>query len=872
MAHQRKISVIVPVYNSEAYLERCLDSLVNQTLDDIEILVVDDGSSDASDAIIRSVATRYPEKIVALSKANGGLSEARNVGVAHATGEYIGFVDSDDYVDLDMFERMWSEAAATDADVVCCPLSYVWTSRSDKRYFSQALHHFGKRVADSPDLLKWAGSFAVNKIYRRAMWNENEISFPVGQAYEDSAVIYNVLYLANRVGCVNIPLYHYIRHRGESITNTWDRRIFDIFASCDSILDFYRRQPEYDQMSATITYICAKHISVRMNQLVRCDDKLLVGDFIDAAYRYLESNLPGWRKTTFFNAKTATSMKQAASRMLRNSRTLTKAYYTSPRRWRSGTRSLKRVVKRLHRASSPHAAAEAMEARKQKINETKRQRIQANGLQLLVVVQELLAREGIACFADFGTLLGLVREGRLLSHDLDVDLGVIVHEEADFARIRIALERFGMRLWREYRVDDRLVESSFRMLGVKVDLGYYEVDERASKVWLLYREPDRKYGPRERDVVEMTYSPVREMTTISVQGADIRIPANAEELLAEKYGPTWRVPDENWVYWESPAATKIAAEGTFVTFRYLGGFSRADGVGNAELHEALYRVELISAPPAQDEKYEVRQLQLLELSILKEVDRLCREHGITYYLGEGTLLGAVRHQGFIPWDDDVDLLMPRPDYDRFLQLAPESIDPRFEVQHWTTIPQYWSAFAKVRLLDNSQFFQPPIAHLTANNGPYLDIFPLDSVPAQRSAAQAKQKQRFTLYRKSLSYKRGDTRPKTLKTKFMRFYSYFVRIPWLYRKLDQTYTCLAGPANRYWVNLASYYSAAKETFPKEMYGTPRYIRFEDGDFPVPAEAESILETIYGPRYLHMPEIDQRRIKHEMVHRPDRGGHA
>ncbi|MFT3888589.1 MAG: LicD family protein [Arachnia sp.] len=868
--HRRpKVSVIVPVYNSEAYLERCLDSLVNQTLDDIEILVINDGSPDGSQAIIDRYALAHPTLVVPFVKDNGGLSDARNYGVARASGEFLSFVDSDDYVDLDMLQRMYEKATATGADVVASPMTYAWDTRNDKRYFTKALATFDKPVSESPDLLKWANSFACNKIYRRELWVGGGFSFPVGQAFEDSAVIYNVLHAANLVACVNIPFYHYVRYRGESITNTFDRKIFDVFLSCDSILGYYRQQPGYDDMKKTVEYVCLRHIVARMNRLARCDDKELVGDFLSAAYEYMDRMIPDWRESAFFNVASATRPKQVASRWLRGNGTLTKAYYTSPRALRSLPRLLKRTGKKAKRTVAARVAAHRQADRTDAINETKSKRIQADGLQLITVVQRLLARESITCFADFGTLLGLIREGRLLSHDLDIDLGVIANDHLDHDRIRIALERFGFKVWREYHVGGRLVEASFRLMGVKVDLNYYRVDDEGSKAWLLYRDPDKSYGPRERDVVEMSYSPIREMTTITVQGVDIVVPANADELLAEKYGPTWRVPDKGWIYWESPAATKIDDEGSFVTFRYLDGFARAGDSEDEELYEQLYRRALADASDVDDERTQIRQLQLQELSVLKEVDRICRAHGLTYYLGEGTLLGAIRHQGFIPWDDDIDIVMPREDYEAFLRLAPSAIASGFEVQHWTTTPNYWSAFAKVRLLDTSLFYQPPIAHLTPNNGPYIDIFPLDSVPEQRSPEQNRQKRLMTRYRKSLSYKRGDTRPKTFRTKIIRLYSYAVNIPFLYRKLDETYTMLAYPGNEYWVNLASYYPAAKETFHKDMYGTPRYVRFEDGEFPVPQHAEEILETIYGPSYLRMPEIEQRKIKHAMVYRPAEG---
>ena len=108
-----KVSVIVPVYNVEKYLSNCLDTLVNQTLKDIEIIVVNDGATDSSPEIIEEYAAKYTN-IIALNKPNGGLSDARNYGLPYAKGEYIGYVDSDDYVDYDMYERLYNKAKEAD--------------------------------------------------------------------------------------------------------------------------------------------------------------------------------------------------------------------------------------------------------------------------------------------------------------------------------------------------------------------------------------------------------------------------------------------------------------------------------------------------------------------------------------------------------------------------------------------------------------------------------------------------------------------------------------------------------------------------------------------------------------------------------------
>ena len=124
-----KVSIIVPVYNVEDYLPKCLETLVNQTLGDMEIIVVNDGATDGSQAVIDSFVSRY-SNVKSLIKPNGGLSDARNYGMPYATGEYIGFVDSDDYVDLDMYENLYRKAKEADYDIVECNLHHVYPDGS----------------------------------------------------------------------------------------------------------------------------------------------------------------------------------------------------------------------------------------------------------------------------------------------------------------------------------------------------------------------------------------------------------------------------------------------------------------------------------------------------------------------------------------------------------------------------------------------------------------------------------------------------------------------------------------------------------------------------------------------------------------------
>ena len=174
-----KVSVIVPVYNVENYLERCLESLVRQTLEDIEIIVVNDSSPDESHVIIERYQARYPNKIKSLIKPNGGLSDARNYGMKHMRGDYFGFVDGDDYVDETMFEKLYDAAMKADAEVTTCDFYWAYPDQL-KRQIDGPYHH-------SKEMLVEMMPTVWNKLYKRSWFETLGIEFPVGLRYEDSS-------------------------------------------------------------------------------------------------------------------------------------------------------------------------------------------------------------------------------------------------------------------------------------------------------------------------------------------------------------------------------------------------------------------------------------------------------------------------------------------------------------------------------------------------------------------------------------------------------------------------------------------------------------------------------------------------------------
>lgn len=227
-----KVSCIVPIYNVEAYLPACLDSLVNQDCNDFEVILVNDGSNDKSLQIANDYAAKYSVFTV-VSKVNGGLSDARNYGMKYARGEYICFVDSDDWVATNYISALLTKASETNCGCVICDMEYKYDDGSS--YFSSGGDVLDGNVNMHPQLITINNS-ACNKLFKKEIVEAFE--FPFGMAYEDLATIPVSLALSKTIAKVEQPLYFY-RQRSGSIAHSANMKIFDIYKAIKRCIDYF---------------------------------------------------------------------------------------------------------------------------------------------------------------------------------------------------------------------------------------------------------------------------------------------------------------------------------------------------------------------------------------------------------------------------------------------------------------------------------------------------------------------------------------------------------------------------------------------------------------------------------------------------------
>lgn len=307
-----KVSIIVPVYNTAKYLSMCIESLINQTLKDIEIILINDGSTDESESIIK----KYKDKrIKYIFKKNEGIGKTRNLGIEKTNGEYLAFIDSDDYIEPNFCEVMYNKAIKDECDIVICDYYKDINERLEEVKFASFKD---TNLKENPEIINYINLGPCNKIYKKELFKDKNNRFIENLKYEDAPFVCRLLLSAKKIGKINKCLAHYVIHE-KSETTTRDERIFDILKITDIIV---KDLEKYDYMHEAMINLVVMILTDYTIQQRYINNKNIRNKFIDEAFDYLDKLDSNWRSCNYLNEFSY------LKRKVKSSKILTKLYCT----------------------------------------------------------------------------------------------------------------------------------------------------------------------------------------------------------------------------------------------------------------------------------------------------------------------------------------------------------------------------------------------------------------------------------------------------------------------------------------------------------------------------------------------------------------
>lgn len=289
---ESKISIIVPVYNMEKYLDKCLNSLVNQTFKNLEIIIINDGSSDNSQIIIDEYKKKYPNLIKCVAKENGGQASARNLGLEYATGEYITFVDPDDWIDLQMTEKLYNKLVLTNSDIVVCGACKVLDGNINK------IETFKLYNKDNHKNYILNCSGPCWQLIKTSIFKENNLKFLQQRFYEDISIIPSLCIFAKKIEYLDDYLYYYLIRSGSTMNQVkYSNYLEDIFKSLDNLSNIFLENKSYQKYYSELEYIYIEHLlhaaSLRFFKFQKYDQ-------LDKILNIMKQKFPKWKNNCYY--------------------------------------------------------------------------------------------------------------------------------------------------------------------------------------------------------------------------------------------------------------------------------------------------------------------------------------------------------------------------------------------------------------------------------------------------------------------------------------------------------------------------------------------------------------------------------------------
>lgn len=287
------VSIIVPIFNAEKYLNKCLDSLINQTKEELEFILINDGSTDDSEKIIK---TYHDKRIKYYKQKNQGIGKTRNLGIEKATGKYIMFLDSDDYLEKNATKLMFDKAFSTNSDLVICNYYKIKDNFKEEQ---ELIDFKTTTLKECPNLLYDINLSPWNKIYKSSLIKENNIKFVENLKYEDVPFVITALDKAKKITKLNRCLNYYVIHNN-SETTVRDEKVFDILKILDLIRKYFQNNQSIKETLDKLTVRIITNYTIQ--QRMQKNQKIGMA-FIDEAFKYLEKEVPDYKDNKYYEKR-----------------------------------------------------------------------------------------------------------------------------------------------------------------------------------------------------------------------------------------------------------------------------------------------------------------------------------------------------------------------------------------------------------------------------------------------------------------------------------------------------------------------------------------------------------------------------------------
>lgn len=293
MDREVKVSVVVPVYNAQKTLAKCIESLIDQTLKELEIILINDGSTDGSQQIIDQYALKFPSRIKKVTQENGGQGKARNEGLKLCKGSYIGFLDADDYMEPTMYEKMYAAAVTQDAEMTMCDY-YDIDESVCKTVRVKDVKNLRELLVD-PRVAPW------NKLYLAETIKSSGVIFREGLIYEDTAFYANLIPYIRSYAIIHEPLVYHINWSGSTTGRAEVRRYIQMFDIMDGIVQYYQKHSFFNEYFDELEYFYSKMLlGSSFQRIASLDDVKERNYFLMESLKKVETIFPDFRRNKYY--------------------------------------------------------------------------------------------------------------------------------------------------------------------------------------------------------------------------------------------------------------------------------------------------------------------------------------------------------------------------------------------------------------------------------------------------------------------------------------------------------------------------------------------------------------------------------------------